>query len=79
MIVDDDNFVKSFPDNSILTSVDLDQFIKFHDKTSMSIYVKDPKDSYNFLISKLKSVNVHLLNKIAVINNFDKIMETING
>ena len=75
--VDDEDFVKSFADPSILTATDSDQFIGFDDKSTVRLYANDPEATWKFYVSKVKGVNVHCLNKISVINKFDETLEKL--
>jgi hypothetical protein len=75
--VDDDSFVKSFSDPEILTAIDTDQFISFDDKNTVRFYANDPTENWKFYVSKIRGVNVHCLNKISILNNFDKILEVL--
>ena len=75
--VDDDSFVKSFPDPEILTAIDTDQFISFDDKNTVRFYANDPVENWKFYVSKIRGVNVHCLNKISILNNFDKTLEVL--
>lgn len=75
--VDDDSFVKSFPDPEILTAIDTDQFISFDDKNTVRFYANDPTENWKFYVSKIRGVNVHCLNKISILNNFDKTLEVL--
>lgn len=75
--IDDEDFVKSFPDPAILTAIDTDQFISFDDKESIRFYANDTVENYKFYISKVKGVNVHCLNKISLLNNYEKIMKVV--
>ena len=75
--VDDEDFVKPLPDPAILTAIDTDQLIRFEDKESIFFYANDQVETHKFYVSKVKGVNVHCLNKISLLNNFDKIMEVI--
>ena len=75
--VDDDSFVKSFSDPEILTAIDTDQLISFDDKNTIRFYANDPAENWKFYVSKIRGVNVHCLNKISILNNFDKILEVL--
>ena len=75
--VDDDSFVKSFSDPEILTAIDTDQLISFDDKNTIRFYANDPVENWKFYVSKIRGVNVHCLNKISILNNFDKILEVL--
>lgn len=75
--VDDNNFVKSFPDPEILTAIDTDQFICFDDKNTARFFANDPVENWKFYVSKIRGVNVHCLNKISILNNFDKTLEVL--
>lgn len=75
--VDDDSFVKSFSDPEILTAIDTDQLISFDDKNTIRFYANDPIENWKFYVSKIRGVNVHCLNKISILNNFDKILEVL--
>ena len=75
--VDDNSFVKSFSDPEILTAIDTDQFISFDDKNTVRFYANDPVENWKFYVSKIRGVNVHCLNKISILNNFDKTLEVL--
>ena len=75
--VDDEDFVKSFADPSILTATDYDQFIGFDDKNTVRLYANDPEATWKFYVSKVRGVNVHCLNKISIINKFDETLEKL--
>lgn len=74
---DDNDFVKSFPEPAILTALDTDQFMKFNSKSSASFFVCDPAAPYKFYVSKINDVNVHCLNKISILNQYDSTLEII--
>lgn len=75
--IDDEDFAKSFPNPEILTALDLDQFIKFEDKSTVQLFINNRKETYKFFVTKLKRVNFHCLNKISMLNRFDEIMKVI--
>jgi hypothetical protein len=75
--VDDNGLVKSFPDESILTAVDTDQFRDFENKNTVVFLTNDLVENYKFYFSKVKSVNVHSLNKLAILNKFDELFEKL--
>lgn len=73
----DDDFVKSFPDPSILTAIDTDQFIDFDDKQTARLFANDPVVRHNFYVSKIKEVNFHCLNKISILNKYSQLLEKL--
>lgn len=75
--VDDEGLVKSFPDKSILTAIDTDQLIGFENKKSICFFVNDQEETHKFYISKVKSVNVHCLNKLSILNKYENILKVI--
>ena len=76
--MEDEQMIKSLPNAEILTAIDKDQFIEFEDKSSVKLFVNDPKENWKFYVSKVKAVNVHCMNKFSVLHNYDKIMSVIN-
>jgi hypothetical protein len=71
-------FVESFPDEQILTSVDTDQFIEFVDKSSVKIFANDPEHTYKFYVSKIKNVDVHVMNKISIANKLEECLKRVS-
>ena len=75
--IDDDGLVKSFPEDSILTATDADQFRDFEDKQTAIFLTNDIVENYKFYFSKVKGVNVHSLNKLAILNKFEQLFEKV--
>lgn len=70
---------KSIPEAPLLTSLDKDQFFKINNPTSMTFYVKNREDSWRFSLQRVNGTNVHVMNKIAILDNADKILEVIDN
>lgn len=68
---------KSIPEAPLLTSLDKDQFLKINNPTSMTFYVKNLNDSWQFSLQRVDGTNVHVMNKIAVLDNFEKVLEVL--
>ena len=75
---DDEDFVKPFPMDHILTALDTDQFIDFEDKKTVKFFVNDEKENYKFYVTKVRDVNVHCLNKISILNKAEEILKAIS-
>jgi hypothetical protein len=73
---DNDDF-KSIPDAPLLTSLDKDQFIKMDNAQELITYVKNLSDDWSFSLQRISKVNVHIMNKLALLNNADKVLEAI--
>lgn len=75
--VEDDSFVASLPDDTILTALDTDQFFKIRTPSDISFFANDRKESWKFHVSRLKGLNVHCMNKLSLQNNMDQIMKVL--
>ena len=68
---------KPIPDCPILTSLDKDQIIKFSGHDSIITYVKNLDDNWRFSLQKIKKMNVHIMNKLALLNIADQSIEDL--
>lgn len=67
----------SLPDSSIFTSLDTDQFYKLKSPSELLMFVNDKKDTWKYYISNIKGINVHCMNKISLLNNYDDIIKVL--
>ena len=74
---DNDDF-KSIPDAPLLTSLDRDQLIRFENSKELITYVKNLSDDWSFSIQRISNINVHIMNKLAILNKFEEIIEAVN-
>lgn len=75
--VETDDYAAPLPDDTILTSLDIDQFFKISAPDDISMFVQDPKESWKFYVSRLKGLNVHIMNKLSLLNHMGSIMEVL--
>lgn len=75
--VESDDYAAPLPDDTILTSLDIDQFFKISSPSDISMFVQDPKESWKFYVSRLKGLNVHVMNKLSLLNHMGDIMEVL--
>lgn len=71
--------IKSLPNKSILTLLDKDQIYKIINKNEIKVFVNDTKENWKFYVSKIKNIDVHCMNKLSLMNNFDEIVKTLEN
>jgi hypothetical protein len=70
--------IKPLPGGPLLTLTDQDQLYKFKNKNEICVFVNDMKEKWKFYASTIKGINIHCMNKLSILNNFDNIMRVIN-
>lgn len=73
-----DDFVKPLPEPQLLTALDTDQFYRIRSHNDLSFFANDHRENWKFYVSRLKSLNVHCMNKISLMNNMEEIMEVLS-
>jgi hypothetical protein len=76
--IEDPTFVPGLPEGSMLTALDTDQFYKLNSATDATFFVQDRKEIWKFYATRIKGVNVHCMNKLSLLNNFEEIMEVLS-
>lgn len=66
---------KTIPDTPILTSLDKDQLHAVKSATKLIFLVKSLDDEWKFSLQKVSGVNVHVMNKLALLELSDQIIE----
>lgn len=74
----EDDFAVDLPDRTILTALDFDQFYGITDKKTLHFFANDFKDTWKFFATRLSGNNVHCMNKLSILNNYNEIMEVMN-
>lgn len=75
--VEDGDYVKSLPEDRILSALDTDQFFNISSPTNLSFFYQDKKETWKYFVSKTKGLNVHCMNKLSLLNHMDSIMEQL--
>ena len=70
--------IKPLPGGPILTLKDIDQIFEISDLNQIKAFINDSKETWKFYANTISGVNVHCMNKLSILNNFDKIIGTIN-
>ena len=68
---------KPIPDTPILTSLDRDQIKEFVSHDTIILFVKNLDDNWRFSLQKIKNMNVHIMNKLALLNIADDAIESL--
>lgn len=76
--VDDPLGICSLPTETIHSALDTDQFFKIESPTKLTFFANDPMQQWKFYVSRLDGVNVHCMNKLSLINQWDSIMEVLS-
>lgn len=71
--------VASLPSPVLLTSFDCDELYDVPAKNEFIFYVNDSKDRWKFTLSRVKGVNVHVMNKFSIIRHASKFLEIYGG
>lgn len=74
---EESSFVVPLPEPEILTAMDTDQFYGISSPNELHFFTPDRKESWRFLGTRLKGINVHCMNKLSLLNNADEIMEVL--
>jgi len=69
--------IPSLPDSSLLTSYDEDDIIDI--ELNKIVLATRDNDREKFMPVKIEGRNVHVMNKFALINSVERIMETYAG
>jgi hypothetical protein len=72
--VPDGEEIQSLP-FSLLTSFDCDDLIDVPAKNEMKFLINDRKENWKFYLTKTKEMNVHVLNKFAILRQAEKFLE----
>lgn len=70
----ENNEFKPFPQSTILSSFDVDELIDI-DETGMLFMVSDNTHDWKFVLSRIKGLTVHCMNKYALLRQADKILD----
>lgn len=71
--------IPSLPQSTILTSFDCDELHDIPAKNEFLFYVNDTTDRWRFTLSRIKGVNIHVMNKFSIIRHAPKIIELYGG
>jgi hypothetical protein len=71
--------VKPIIDSPILNSIDRDQLIDIIDPTKLIFFVKNLSDAWSFSLQKIHGINVHVSNKLALLNKSEKILKVLKS
>lgn len=69
---------KTIPDTPILTSLDKDQLHLCKSASKLIFLVKCLDDDWRFTLQKVNGVNVHVMNKLSLLDISDSILEIVN-
>ena len=69
--------IKPIPDSPLLNSIDRDQLIDIVDSKTLIFFVKNLSDSWSFSLQKINGINVHVSNKLALLNQSEKILKML--
>lgn len=75
--VQDGDFAARLPDDTILTALDSDQFFKIRSPSDLTFFYYDRKQPWKFCANRVKGLNVHCMNKLSLLNNYDNIMDVL--
>jgi len=70
----ENNEVKSFPQDTILSSFDTDELIEVR-KNELIFLVNCMEENWRFRVNAVKGITVHTMNKYALLRHADKIIE----
>lgn len=71
--LENDEF-KPFPQSKILSSFDVDDIVRVG-KNELTFLAQDQHESWRFLLSRVKGVTVHTMNKYAILRHADELIE----
>lgn len=71
----ENNEVKSFPNDQILSSFDTDELIIVKDN-SLTFLIQDRDQEWRFFVNTIKGITVHAMNKYALLRQADTIIQT---
>lgn len=70
--------IKKLPGGPILTLTDKDQLFKIKNCKEIMSFVNDSSENWKFYAHTIKGINLHCMNKISILNNFDEIIENLH-
>lgn len=70
----ENNEIKSFPVSTIVTSFDVDELLDVR-KNELIFLVNVRDENWRFLVSNMRGVSVHAMNKYAILRNSSKIID----
>lgn len=74
----ENNEIKPLPGGPILTLTDKDQLHIINSKNKLHVFVNNTRENWKFYAHTINGINVHCMNKLSILNNFDKILENLN-
>lgn len=72
-----DDYVGPLPYDTLLTSVDRDQFWKINGVDDLSLFANIPDRNWLFNVTRIQGIDVHVMNKLSLLNNMESIMEVV--
>lgn len=67
--------IESFPVDTILTSFDCDELVDVPARNELVFLVNDTTNRWRFTLSRMKNLNVHVMNKFSITRLADKFIE----
>lgn len=77
-MVEPSNYVAELPDKCLYTSMDCDQFYGISSPSTIHMFHQDRNETWKYYGVKVDGINVHVMNKLSLINNMKEIMETLH-
>lgn len=74
----DDNIICPALPALPLTATDKDQ-LRSLTASSATLYANDPKDDWKYILTKVRDIDVHCMNKISILNQADQLLELLRG
>lgn len=75
---DGHSIAKQLPNPRILTATDRDRLISVNSPTSLTFLIQDKYDVWKYNVTKTDGLDVHCMNKLSMLNNYDKIKEILH-
>jgi hypothetical protein len=69
--------IKPIPDSPILNSIDRDQLFDIIDSKTLIFFAKTLSDDWSFSLQKINGINVHVSNKLSLLNLSTKIFKIL--
>lgn len=71
--------IRPIPDSPILNSIDKDQLIDVVGSSQLIFFVKNLADTWSFSLQRISGINVHVTNKLALLNLANKILKVLTS